>query len=273
MAWAGHAWGGGQRSPGARQGGTPRNPTEQSRGGEAAFCAEPDEQRGRPSPGRLQGPVASPGSAAGGGRRRETVGGGFPSLLAVPTSSRGQENKRQKKQLCGKKEISTCPASRSASKREEKKSAPPPLNRDQRLSPHQPGPAPPVWELQSGSEAPGDPAQRPSCPGPSAPPTGGPKGNISVRPGRPWRARRHGFHRNQIKSKHLRNERSGRKESGPANARGEATWGCRKNDGEWGRPCHPPPRHSWADIGSGRGGRVTCCHPSISSLSDTGQMS
>lgn len=96
MAWAGHAWGGGQRSPGARQGGTPRNPTEQSRGGEAAFCAEPDEQRGRPSPGRLQGPVASPGSAAGGGRRRETVGGGFPSLLAVPTSSRGARKQEAK---------------------------------------------------------------------------------------------------------------------------------------------------------------------------------
>lgn len=234
MAWAGHAWGGGQRSPGARRGGTPRNPTEKSRGGEAAFCAEPDEQRGRPSPGRLEGPVASPGSAAGGGRRRETVGGGFPSLLAVPTSSRGARKQEAKEATVWEERNFHVPCKPICFQERGKKSAPPPPNRDQRLSPHphQPGPAPPAWELQSGSEAPGDPAQRPSCPGPSAPPTGGPKGNISVRPGRPWRARRHGFHRNQIKSKHLRNERSGRKESGPANARGEATWGRRKNDGE-----------------------------------------
>lgn len=51
---------------------------------------------------------------AGGDRKRWVEA--FQASWLCPPPVRGQENKRQKKQLCGKKEISTCPASRSASK-------------------------------------------------------------------------------------------------------------------------------------------------------------
>lgn len=113
-------------------------------------------------------------------RGRAATGNGGWRLSKPPgcahLQSGGQENKRQKKQLCGKKEISTCPASRSASKTEEKNqprphptgirgSPPTPTNPAQL---HQPGSCRAGARLQETLPS-APPAPAPPLPPPEAP--------------------------------------------------------------------------------------------------------